>query len=116
MKSEVFVKKFLARIKKMSTLDLTALFAALGFLVLFSTMPIQNSNLSERLVKSLIPFLAALGFYLLGCPGLVCIVRRECPILPLGHAIKGGLAVLIGIVILLLGLSIGTLFLSFIWR
>ena len=109
------MNKFLERIRKMSTMNLTALVAFVGFLVLFCTRPVLNSNLSEKWVNFLVPFLSALGFYLLGCPGLVCIIRRECPILPLGHAIKGWGAVLIGGILFVLGLSIGTLFLLTIW-
>ena len=108
------MNKFLERIKKMPTMDLTALIASIGFLVFFGTFLLKDSSLFKSF-EFLETIGVALSSYLLGCPGLVCIIRRECPILPLGHAIKGWGAVLIGGILFVLGLSIGTLILVSIW-
>ena len=111
------MNKFLERIRKMSTMNLTALIAFVGLLVLFCTIPIQKSNLSDKWVDFLVSFLSALGFYIGGCClGLVYIIRRECPILPLGHAIKGWGAVLIGGILFVLGLINGSLALALMWK
>ena len=110
------MKKLLAYIKRMPTSDLAGITSMLGLGILFCTLPIKNSNLDEKWINLLIPLLAALGFYLGGSVvGLVYIIRREAPVLPLGHALKGGAAVWIGVIMLLLGLSVGTLFLVSIW-
>lgn len=108
------MKKFLERIRKLSTSDLAGIIAVVAILTLYGTARLKDSRLFGRFV-----FLdkagVALGFYLLGCVGLVCVMRRECALLPLGHKIKGTLAVLIGIVMLLLGWSFGTMFLLAMW-
>ncbi len=109
------MKKLLARIKRMPTSDLAGITSMLGLGILFCTLPIKNSCLDEKWINLLIPLLAALGFYLTGSIGLIYIIRREAPVLALGHALKGKAAVWIGVIMLLLGLSVGTLFLVSIW-
>ena len=108
------MKEFLMRIKKLSTSDLAGIMGVIVVLLLYGTARLKDSSLFERFT-----FLESLGgalaFYIGGCIGLVYVMRRECALLPLGHKIRGTLAVLIGIVMLLLGWSFGTLFLLSIW-
>jgi hypothetical protein len=115
MKKEICMKRFVTRIKKMPTIDLTGLIGVIGLLFFFGTFLFRDSSLFTRSVL-LKAVGVALSFYIWGCIGLVYIIRCEAPVLPLGHAVKGRMAVLIGIIILLLTLSSGTLFLSSIWR
>lgn len=113
MRNEVFMKKLIEYTKKVPTLQLTSGIGLLAIFVLYGTYLLKDSSLFRRFA-----FLdkvgAALGFCIGGCIGLVYIVRREY-ILPFGYKLKGEGVVLFGIVILLLGLSLATMFLLFIW-
>ncbi len=96
-------KKAIKLLSKMETLHLILLPVAIGILIILISLGLTSTGYIGHQIGS---FLLPLGLFVLGFMGLPMIVRKEVPWL---ITIKGGIAVVEGIVLLLIwwGVAIG---------
>jgi hypothetical protein len=104
-----FVNRIVNYVQGLSTPVLKTILFLIWTLLLYLTMQIKELQNREG-YNILDAILISSSFYILGCGGILNIIRQELE-LPLGHKLRGTLAIVAGTIQTILGWGIATLFL-----
>lgn len=104
-----FVNRIVNYVQGLSTPVLKTILFLIWILLIYLDMQIADIQNRES-YNILDTLLISLAFYILGCSGLLNIIRQELE-LPLGHKLRGTLAIVAGTIQTILSWGIATLFL-----
>jgi hypothetical protein len=104
-----FVNRIVNYVQGLSTSELNAILGLVWIVLLYLDMQIADIQNREN-YNILDTLLISLAFYIAGCGGLVNIIRQELE-LPLGHKLRGTLAIVAGTLKIVLAWGLATFFL-----
>lgn len=104
-----FINRIVNYVQRFSTSELNAILGLVWIVLLYLTMQIRELQNRES-YNILDTLLISLAFYIAGCGGLVNIIRQEL-VLPLGHKLRGTLAIVVGTIKIVLVWGLATFFL-----